>query len=307
MFNRKYAGAALAVMMVLSAAGCSSETAKDPEMSEEEELDNMEAIDAENTNDKSAQREEFSGTTPVDNEYVTLRIDSITENISADEYRWNAVLTNKSGQNLTTAVRGLSVNDYVIGDPEFDGSLGVGEEKQVTITFSGSDLIKNDIEEVAKASFDFYVYDEGGNVLSSSTNTVYPHGEAYYERSPRVKFSTEKTAFDNEFGTLIITSFDSYNYLYEVDIFFENKSAGGLVLDVTDESGYTQSFLNDAESAETNINISYVPAGGRTNTEIVMAANEERAEPASVRFIFSLRNPADNSIVYQQNIDVTPW
>ena len=300
MVDKKIAGAMLGVMMIVSAAGCAQPTA------DEQELDDMEAVDAEAI-DKEAQREEFSPVTPVDNDYVTLQINSITENIPADQYEWNVVVTNKTEQALTTAIRGLSVNDYVIGDPEYDGALAANEEKTVTVIFSGSDLIKNDIEEVAKASFDFYVYDEAMNVLQSASNTVYPHGEEYYSRTSRVRFTTEQTVFDNEYGTMIITGFDSYDYKYEVDFYFENKSTDGLILDVTDESGVTQSYLDGVASAETNVNIDYVPAGGRTNTEILISAEDENAEPGTVSFVFTLRNPADSSVVYTQSIEVTPW
>lgn len=305
MLKSKLTMAAIMLGLVFTVSGCSSENGSVAD--DEAELDDMEAEEATMIDDNTQYREDFSATTPVDNEYVTLSVDSITENIESDEYSWSAVLANKSDQLLYTSVRGMSINDYVISEPEYDGEIEAGEQKSIVITFSGSDLIKNDIEEVAKASFDFYVSDENGEVLTSTTAVMYPHGEAYYEKPDRIRFSQEQTVFDNEYGKLIITGFDSYSYTYETDIFFDNKTDGGLILDVTDESGYTYSFLDETESAETNLNINYVPAGGRTNTEIMMTSDEEAAEPSSVKFYFSLRNPVDNSIVYEQSVEVAAW
>ena len=305
MLKRKLAMAAISLGLIFTASGCSSKN--DSAADDEAELDDMEAEEATMIDDNSQYREDFSATTPVDNEYVTLSVDSITENIDSDEYSWSAVLANKSDQLLYTSVRGMSINDYVISEPEYDSAIEAGEQKAIVITFSGSDLVKNDIEEVAKASFDFYVSDENGEVLTSTTAVMYPHGEAYYEKPDRVRFSQEEIVFDNEYGKLIITGFDSYSYTYETDIFFDNKTDGGLILDVTDESGYTYSFLDETESAETSLNINYVPAGGRTNTEILMTSDEEAAEPSNVKFHFSLRNPVDNSIAYEQSVEVAVW
>ena len=305
MFDKRILCAGLAFMMMLPITGCSADTAR-PSAADDGDPEDEEGKEPTIVIDEKT-KEEFTGETPVDNEYVTLTVSSITEDLGADRYVWNAELTNKSGQVLYTSIPSVSVNDFVLSSLQFDGAVNPGETKPVEITFNGSDLIKNDIDEVAKASFDFYVSDESGNTLKTDSAVIYPFGETYYERGSRVKYSDELTVFDNEFGTLIVTGFDSYQYKYEVEIYFENKSGRALILDVTDESGYTKSFIDSYESPETNVAVSYIPAEQRTNTEIQMAIEQEYTEASTVSFVISLRAPEDNSILFQQSVTVNPW
>lgn len=304
MLNRKLICAGLSFLMILPLGACSGNADKPQTVDED---DHSDEDDSKEPTIAEPEKEEFSGETPVDNEYVTLSLSSITEDLSTDTYIWHAQLDNKSDQTVVTSIRGLSVNDFVISSPEFDGTLSAGESSTVEITFSGSDLVKNDIIEVAKASFDFYVSDEAGNTLKTESAVIYPYGEAYYQRPERVRFTEEQTIFDNEYGTLIVTGFDSYQYQYETSIYFDNKSGQPLILDITDESGYTKSFIDGEESMETNIGISYVPADQRTNTEIAMVIGEESKEATEVSFVFTLRNPEDSSIVYSESVNVIPW
>lgn len=159
--------AALAALLTLSMAGCTTGSSK-----EETTLSTVEtAIETTATSTEAG----FEDIVLADNENLTFKITAV-ENDAVWGYTMKVFLENKTDQDLMFSLNDVSVNGFMC-DPYWAHTVAAGKKSNTTISWFESDFAENGIEAVDEITFTLRVYDSNdwsADDILNETFTVNP-------------------------------------------------------------------------------------------------------------------------------------
>lgn len=229
---KKFIAAGLAFALVLSFAGCGSDSSV--ETSQPSGTQN--STSAAPTTTGSEEQQKFRETVLVDNEDVLFKITSI-EKDPVWGYSLKAQIENRTEKDLMFALNDVSVNGFMF-DPYFAVTVTSGMKANKDISFSNDGFREIGIQEVTDIAFALRVYDSkdwSADTLVEEDFVIYPQGKDAARDYPRESQQDDIVLFDNERCTMIVTGFDPDSiWGYSAKVYLVNKTDETLMFSVSD-------------------------------------------------------------------------
>lgn len=142
------------------------------------------------------------------------------------DYSWTVSMTNKTGSELVFTVDQVYVNDHE-ADPYWANYAPAMQTTTSTISWFASTLEAAGIESVDRVDFLLSVYPSGNaaNLIAREKITVYPNGEAAYQRAEYTPAEGDTVLADTPEVFFAATGCDpDGDWGYNLNVYLENRT-----------------------------------------------------------------------------------
>lgn len=225
----------LAFMLMLSFAACGEGTTSDSD-------DETDRTQGENNSDAGKTEENeisFTEVVAVDNAECLIKITEIDPD-NMWGFTLKAQLENKSDdKTYMFSVENAAING-VQCDPYFAAEVAAGKKSNEEISFSSTELEKNDIGDYTDIEMTFRVYDSddwSADPVATETVHIYPYGEDKAVKFEREAQASDNVIIDNEYITVIVTGYEEDEiWGYTANLFLINKTEKDVMFSVDEAS-----------------------------------------------------------------------
>ncbi|MBQ6430308.1 MAG: hypothetical protein IJJ99_00310 [Oscillospiraceae bacterium] len=237
------------------------------------------------------------------NESCALTLESVGKNAAGD-YCWTVSLTNKTGSELVFSLDNVYVNECE-ADPCWAEKVPAAQTTTSEVSWFTSTFADRGIRSADRVDFTLSVFPRTNatNLLAFEKCTVYPNGEAAYQRTDFAPGANDTILADATELLFAATGCDPDGERgYTLNIYMENRSNAPLEYAVKNEKINGQSC--------STYWVHTLDAGKRSYDQISWDSSEfERMEiftVSRIEFDLVVTDPNSNAKVLEQHCTVTP-